>query len=124
MLVWFFLRRFYALFSGLFVFVTIILACSNFFVRLPFIPTLETIPIVFWTMLPLMALFAIPIAACLAIQIPLVMQPRPVYNPGRQRAASAGGSPLQHPRARALPPPLLHLSGRHGRHLRVWSHEL
>ena len=52
-------------------FVTILLAFSNFFVRLPFVPTLDAIPIIFWTMLPLMALFAIPIAASLAVQMPL-----------------------------------------------------
>ncbi|MFH0898631.1 MAG: LptF/LptG family permease [bacterium] len=71
MLLWFFLSRFYALFFVLFVFVTILLACSNFFVRLPFVPTLETFPVIFWTMLPMMALFAIPLAASLAVQIPL-----------------------------------------------------
>ncbi|MFH1831603.1 MAG: LptF/LptG family permease [bacterium] len=71
MLFGFFLKRFYATFGALFFLLTFLLASSNFFVRFSTVPSLDSVLVVFWTMLPLMALFAMPIAICLAIQIPL-----------------------------------------------------
>ncbi len=45
-----------------------LLAASNVFVRLPGIMSLRVIPILFMVMLPLVAIFAMPIASTLAIQ--------------------------------------------------------
>ncbi len=64
----YFLKKFYAIFFAFFFGLLFIFASTNLFLRLPNIATIYTIPVIFWTMIPLTSLFALPIATCIAIQ--------------------------------------------------------
>lgn len=69
MLIGYFLRNFYKNFLMSFGIISFVLVASNVFVRLPAISSLYNIPIIFWTMIPLMAVFSTPIASGLAVQL-------------------------------------------------------
>jgi lipopolysaccharide export LptBFGC system permease protein LptF len=71
MLVLFFLRQFFKKFCLFFSILTLIFASSDLFMRLPLIASVKTVPLIFWTMLPMMTLFSLPISSCLAIQTSL-----------------------------------------------------
>lgn len=68
MLIRFFLKRLYQQFFICSALITMLLAASNIFVRLPGIMSLRVIPMLCMVMLPLVAIFAIPIASSLAVQ--------------------------------------------------------
>lgn len=68
MLVSFFLKRFLQQSILCFILITLFLAASNVFVRLPGIMSIQVIPTLFLVMLPLVSLFALPLACPLAIQ--------------------------------------------------------
>jgi lipopolysaccharide export LptBFGC system permease protein LptF len=69
MLIGYFLKNFYKNFLMSFGVISFVLVASNVFVRLPAISSLYNIPIIFWTMVPLMAVFSMPIASGLAVQL-------------------------------------------------------
>jgi lipopolysaccharide export LptBFGC system permease protein LptF len=69
MLISFFLKRLSIRFFLFFVLMLLILATSDLFVRIPVIPSVYMIPHLVLAMLPLVALFAVPLASCLAVQM-------------------------------------------------------
>lgn len=69
MLISFFLKRLFIRFFLFFVLMLLILATSDLFVRIPVIPSVYIIPHLMLAMLPLIALFATPLASCLAVQM-------------------------------------------------------
>jgi len=71
MLILFFLRQFFKKFCLFFSILTLIFGSSDLFMRLPLIASAKTVPLIFWTMLPMMTLFSLPISSCLAIQTSL-----------------------------------------------------
>lgn len=68
MLISFFLKRLFIRFFIFFVLMLLILATSDLFVRMPIISNVYIIPHLMLAMLPLVALFAIPLASSLAVQ--------------------------------------------------------
>jgi len=71
MVIFFFLRHFFKKFCLFFSILTLIFASSDLFMRLPLIASAKTAPLIFWTMLPMITLFSLPISSCLAIQTSL-----------------------------------------------------
>src|SRR5579872_3505565 len=71
MVIFFFLRHFFKKFLLFFSILTLIFASSDLFMRLPLIASAKTAPLIFWTMLPMITLFSLPISSCLAIQTSL-----------------------------------------------------
>lgn len=69
MLIQFFIRRFLKQFLVCCTLVTGLLAASNLFVRLPGIMSIHVIPAVVMVMLPLVGLFAVPLASTLSLQL-------------------------------------------------------
>jgi hypothetical protein len=67
MLVLYFLRTFFYYGIAFFSILTGVFASCNLFLRLPLIHDALTIPMVLWTMLPLMGLFSLPLASSLAV---------------------------------------------------------
>jgi lipopolysaccharide export LptBFGC system permease protein LptF len=68
MLVWYYLKRFYLTFLGIFFVLLFVLGFSDLIVRLTVIPSLSFIPKIIYLMLPFMAVIAMPLASSLAVQ--------------------------------------------------------
>jgi len=65
----FFFKNFYKNFLIFLLFLSLIFVSGDLFVRLSLLPTFQAVAWVFFYMLPLMISFAMPIAACLAVQV-------------------------------------------------------
>ncbi len=68
MVLLYFLRQFYLRFFFLFAALLFVLTSADMLMRLATLPSVTFIPNIFLCMLPLIAIFAIPIASCLAVQ--------------------------------------------------------
>lgn len=69
MLFFFFLNRFFKQFFVVFFIITAVLGASNLVLRIQMISTPMGLVKIFLVMLPLMAIYAVPISACIAVQM-------------------------------------------------------
>lgn len=72
MIITYFLRGFFYYCTVYFALLTAVFASCNIFIRLPVIQSFSAIPILILTMLPLMALFSLPLASSLAVYATIV----------------------------------------------------